>query len=268
MRIRAGYEISFDCPAPTPMLLMLNVRPERVGDLETPDTIYTNPDTPLRQYLDVFGNRCTRLVMSAGRTTLSSDFVIRDSGEPDPQSPEAVQHEVDQLPDSTIEFLLPSRYCDVELLNDLAWNTFGDTRPGWERVQAIVDYAHRRIEFGYHHARPTKTAHEAHDEGCGVCRDYAHLAITLCRCMNIPARYCTGYLGEIDVPPSGAPMDFSAWFQVWLGGAWRTFDARHNRPRAGRILMGVGRDATDVAMTTNFGPATLVDFRVITEALD
>lgn len=268
MRIRAGYEITFDCPAPTPMLLMLNVRPERVVDLETPDTIYTDPATPLRQYLDGFGNRCGRLVLPAGRTRLSSDFIVRDSGEPDPQSPQAVQHEVDDLPDGMITFLLPSRYCDVELLNDLAWATFGDTRPGWERVQAIVDYAHRRIEFGYHHARATKTAHDAHVEGCGVCRDYAHLAITLCRCMNIPARYCTGYLGEIDIPPTGAPMDFSAWFQVWLGGAWHTFDARHNRPRAGRILMGVGRDATDVAMTTNFGPATLADFQVITEALD
>lgn len=268
MRIRAGYEIAYDCPAPTPMLLMLHVRPERIGDLETSDAVTTDPVVPLRQYMDRFGNVCTRLVAPAGRITLRADFVIRDDGEPDPVVPDAIQHAVEDLPDHVIEFLLPSRYCELELLNDLAWKTFGDTPPGWARVQAIVDYAHERISFGYHHARPTKTANEAHEEGCGVCRDYAHLAITLCRCMNIPARYCTGYLGEIDVPPSGAPMDFSAWFQVWLGGAWRTFDARHNRPRVGRILMGVGRDATDVAITTNFGPMSLADFRVLTERLD
>ncbi|MGA0606674.1 transglutaminase-like domain-containing protein [Phenylobacterium sp. VNQ135] len=267
MRIRAGYEISYDCPAPTPMLLMLNVRPERAADLETPDTIQTEPVVPVRLYMDTFGNVCGRLVAPAGRITLRSDFVIRDDGEPDPQRPEAVQHAVEDLPDHVVEYLLPSRYCDTELLSDLAWRTFGDTPLGWARVQAVVDYAHARIAFGYQHARATRTAHEAHEEGCGVCRDYAHLAITLCRCLNIPARYCTGYLGDIGVPASDAPMDFSAWFQVWLGGTWHTFDARHNRPRIGRILMAVGRDATDVAITTHFGPAALSGFKVVTEEL-
>lgn len=267
MRIRAGYEISYDCPAPTPMLLMLNVRPERTPDLETPDTLRTEPAVAVRQYVDAFGNVCSRLVAPAGRITLSSDFVIRDSGAPDPVCPEAAQEPVEDLPDPVIEYLLPSRYCDLELLNDLAWATFGGTPAGWARVQAIVDYAHRRIEFGYHHASATRTAHEAHGEGRGVCRDYAHLAIALCRCMNIPARYCTGYLGDIGVPPADAPMDFSAWFEAWLGGAWRTFDARHNRPRIGRILMAVGRDAADVAITTHFGPASLAGFAVVTEAL-
>lgn len=265
MRIRAGYEISYDCPAPTPMLLMLNVRPERAADLETPDTIQTDPVVPVRLYVDTFGNVCGRLVAPAGRITLRSDFVIRDDGQPDPQCPGAIQHAVEDLPDQLVEYLLPSRYCDTELLSDLAWRTFGDTPPGWERVQAVVDYTHARIAFGYHHARATRTAHEAHEEGCGVCRDYAHLAITLCRCLNIPARYCTGYLGDIGVPPADAPMDFSAWFQVWLGGEWRTFDARHNRPRIGRILMAVGRDATDVAITTHFGRAGLAGFKVVTE---
>ncbi|WP_334164805.1 transglutaminase-like domain-containing protein [Phenylobacterium sp.] len=267
MRIRAGYEISYDCPGPTPMLLMLNVRPERQADLETADTVLPDPDLPVRQYLDAFGNVCSRVMAPGGRITFRADFVIRDSGEPDPADVEAEQHPVEDLPDSVIEYLLPSRYCDLELLSDLAWETFGSTPTGWARVQAIVDYAHERIRFGYEHARSTKTAHQAHEEGCGVCRDYAHLAITLCRSMNIPARYCTGYLGDIGVPPSGAPMDFSAWFEVFLGGRWRTFDARHNRPRIGRILMAVGRDATDVAITTHFGPATLSGFRVITEAL-
>ncbi|MCR5879314.1 transglutaminase family protein [Phenylobacterium sp. J367] len=267
MRIRAGYEISYDSPAPTPMLLMLNVRPELRGHLESPDTIFTDPPVPVRLYTDLFGNTCARLVAPAGRLTLSSDFVIRSDEAPDPVVADAVQHPVEDLPDEVIQFLLGSRYCETAPLNDLAWKLFADTPPGWARVQAIVDYAHQRITFGYEHARPTKTAHEAHEEGCGVCRDYAHLAITLCRCMNIPARYCTGYLGDLRVPPSGAPMDFSAWFQVWLGGAWRTFDARHNKPRVGRILQAVGRDATDVAITTHFGPSALVGFKVITEEL-
>jgi transglutaminase-like putative cysteine protease len=267
MRIRAGYEISYDCPAPTPMLLMLNVRPERVPSLETPDVIKTEPHVGLRQYVDTFGNLCTRLVAPAGRIIFRSDFVVRDDGQPEPSGAGAPQIAVDDLPDRVVEYLLPSRYCDMELLNDLAWAQFGKIEPGWPRVEAIVAYANRRIEFGYEHARPTKTAFEAHEERQGVCRDYAHLAITLCRCLNIPARYATGYLGDIGVPPSDTPMDFSACVQVYLGGEWHTVDPRHNRARIGRILMAVGRDATDVAIATTFGPATLSGFTVITEQL-
>jgi transglutaminase-like putative cysteine protease len=267
MRIRAGYQISYDCPAPTPLLLMLNIRPERAGDLETPDAIACDPAVPVRQYVDAFGNLCTRVTAPGGRITFRSDFVIHDDGLPDPVTPGVEQHPIEALPDGVLEYLLPSRYCELELLNDLAWKLFSGVEPGWPRVQAILDYAHRRIAFGYQHARATKTAWEAHEEQQGVCRDYAHLAITLCRCMNIPARYCTGYLGDIGIPPVDAPMDFSAWFQVWLGGAWRTLDARHNRPRIGRILMAVGRDATDVALTTAFGRADLAEFTVITEEL-
>jgi transglutaminase-like putative cysteine protease len=267
MRIRAGYEISYDCPAETPMLLMLNVRPERAADLETPDVLFSDPPRPIRAYVDDFGNVCTRVVAPAGRTIFRSDFVIHDSGQPEPAVRDAVQHPIDDLPDEVLQFLLPSRYCDMELLNNLAWMLFAGVPEGGARVQAILDYAHERITFGYQHARPTKTAFDAHEEQQGVCRDYAHLAITLCRCMNIPARYCTGYLGDIGVPPSAAPMDFSAWFQVWLDGGWRTCDARHNRQRIGRILMAVGRDATDVAITTNFGPAALSGFKVITDEL-
>jgi len=266
MRIRAGYEITYDCPAPTPMLLMLNVRPERLSDLETPDLIHTAPHVPLRQYRDQFGNLCSRILAPAGRMTLSADFVVRDSGRPDEVFPDAEQAPIDRLPDDVIVFLLGSRYCETQELNDLAWKLFGDVPPGWARAQAIVKYAHERITFGYEHARPTKTAFEAHEERLGVCRDYAHLAITLCRCMNIPARYCTGYLGDIGVPVVGE-MDFSAWMEVYLGGRWRTMDARHNKPRIGRIMMALGRDATDVAIITNFGPATLAGFKVVTDEL-
>jgi transglutaminase-like putative cysteine protease len=267
MRIRAGYEITYECPAPTPMLLMLNVRQERVGDLETPDVIRTEPLVPISQYRDLFGNLCSRLVAPAGRLVMSADFVIRDAGLPDVLTPDAPQLAVEDLPDEAVMYVLGSRYCETEHLSDLAWKLFGDTPSGWARVQAIVDYTHRRIKFGYEHARPSKTASEAHEEGLGVCRDYAHLAITLCRCMNIPARYVTGYMGDIREPPSGAAMDFSAWFEVYLGDRWHTFDARHNRLRIGRIPMARGRDATDVALVTNFGPATLAGFTVITQEL-
>lgn len=266
MRIRCGYEITYECPAPTPMLLMLNVRPERLVDLETPDVIRSEPSIDLTQYRDQFGNLCSRILAPAGRFTLSADFVIRDSGLPDGIFPDAEQMSVDRLPDDVIVFLLGSRYVETQELNDLAWKLFGDIPPGWARAQAIVAYAHDRITFGYQHARPTKTASQAHEERLGVCRDYAHLAIALCRCMNIPARYCTGYLGDIGVPVVG-DMDFSAWMEVYLGGAWRTLDARHNKPRIGRVKMAVGRDATDVAIITNFGPATLAGFKVITDEL-
>jgi len=267
MLIKAGYTISYDCPAPTPMLMMLNVRPERARDLLTPDTLRCDPAVPVRQYLDAFGNICSRVLAPAANITFHTEFVIRDSGAPDPAFPAAEQHAIDELPNEVIGYLLPSRYCDLEFLSDLAWDQFGAAEPGWARVQAIADYAHDRIAFGYEHARSTRTAAEAHEERRGVCRDYAHLAITLCRCVNIPARYCTGYLGDIAVPPVDAPMDFSAWFQVWLGGEWRTFDARHNVPRVGRILMAVGRDAADVAITTTFGSAKLGQFRVVTDEL-
>lgn len=265
MKIRAGYELVYDCPQPTPMLLVLNVHPSRAPDLLTPDRIAFDPPIPAAPYHDGFGNLCTRIVAPAGRLTISNDFLVADSGEPDPSAPDAVQHPVEDLPDEALVFLLGSRYCETDLLSDTAWSLFGSVRPGWERVQAICAYVHRRVTFGYEHARPTKTAHHAYMEQQGVCRDFAHLAITFCRCMNIPARYCTGYLGDIGVPPADAPMDFSGWFDAYLGGRWHTFDARHNRPRIGRILMARGRDATDVALSTNFGPATLSGFKVVTD---
>ncbi len=265
MLIRAGFNIAFQCPERTTFALALSIRPERQQDLITPDIIAVSPKAPMHHYRDVFGNRCSRVVVEPGQAAFTSDFLIQDSGRPDPVAPDAVQHAIEDLPDEVLSFLLPSRYCEVEQLMQTAWSLFGSTPPGWARVQAIVDYVHERVRFSYGHARPTKTAFEVHAEQHGVCRDFAHLAIALCRCMNIPARYCTGYLGDIGIEPIDAPMDFSAWFQVFLGGAWRTFDARHNRPRIGRILIAVGRDATDVAISTAFGQAVLTQFKVVTE---
>jgi transglutaminase-like putative cysteine protease len=265
MLIRAGYEIAYDCVFPTPMLLVLSVRPERLADLQTPQVMRCDRDVEVHEYRDGFGNICHRLLAPEGRITFSADFLIRDSGLPDEIDRDAIQHPIEQLPDEVLVYLLGSRYCETDHLMDQAWSLFGAVRGGWARVQAIVDYTHERVTFGYHHARSTRTAHEAHMEQFGVCRDFAHLAVTLCRCMNIPARYCTGYLGDIGVPPIDAAMDFSAWFQAFIGGRWQTFDARHNRPRIGRILQGYGRDATDVAISTAFGPARLANFHVITD---
>ncbi|MGF7162075.1 transglutaminase-like putative cysteine protease [Rhodoligotrophos appendicifer] len=265
MKIRAGYEIAFDCVQPTPMLLMLSVHPSREPDLISPDQISVDPPVPLTSYVDTFGNTCTRVTAPAGRVTFRNDFLINDTGLPDRAVPEARQLPVEELPDDVLIFLLGSRYCDTDRLADLAWATFGNHPKGWPLVQAIVAYAHDRITFGYEHASATRTAYEGHSEGRGVCRDFAHLAVTLCRCMNIPARYCTGYLGDIGVPKDPAPMDFSAWFEAYLDGEWYTFDARHNKPRIGRIVMARGRDATDVAISTNFGPTTLVTFDVVTD---
>lgn len=269
MLIRAGYEIAYDCPQPTPMVLMLSVHPSRAADLRAPGYITFDPPVPSSAYRDGFGNTCTRIVAPAGRLTIATDFLIEDGGLPDDHAPDAGQVPVEHLPDDALVFLLGSRYCETDLLSDLAWSLFGGTAPGWARVQAIVDFAHERITFGYPNARDTRTAWEAYQERRGVCRDFAHLAVALCRCMNIPARYCTGYLGDIGVPPVDSPMDFSAWFEVYLagpqGGRWYTFDARHNTPRIGRILMARGRDATDVALTTTFGKHALAGFRVVTD---
>lgn len=266
MRIRTGFEITYDCPTPVPMLLTLSVHPSRRADLETPDWLRTDPMLDVRQYIDGYGNICSRVMAPAGRLVLSADFIVHDTGLPDEYAPDAAQHAVEDLPDDVIVFLLGSRYCETDRLSEIAWSLFQNTPPGWARVQAIVDFVHRHIKFGYEHARPTKTAYEAYCEGQGVCRDYAHLAVAFCRCMNIPARYCTGYLGDIGVPVIGV-MDFSAWFEVWLGGRWHTFDARNNMPRIGRVLIARGRDATDVAIANTFGPAILADFKVVSEEL-
>jgi transglutaminase-like putative cysteine protease len=262
MHIKAGYEITFDCGKPTPMLLVLSVHPSRLPDLLTPQDIAFDRDVTHEDYLDGFGNVCTRTTLPSGLTTIRNEFVIEDSGLPDVLTPGARQHPIEELPTETLVYLLGSRYCETDRLGDVAWALFAGTEPGWARVQAICDYAHERITFGYHHARGDKSAWEAYTDRTGVCRDYAHLAIAFCRCMNIPARYCTGYMGDIGVPVVD-PMDFSAWFEVYLGGAWHTFDARNNKPRIGRILIARGRDATDVAISTSFGASRLAAFNVV-----
>ena len=262
MRIRAGFKLTYDCPSPSPMLLMLSIRPELQPDLETPSFLSVSPDIPVHQFIDSFGNVCSRILAPAGRLVLSSDFIIRNGGEHEPLPIGAVQHAIEDLPDEVLPFLLGSRYCQTDLMSDLAWSLFGRTELGWKRVEAIVNYAHERIEFGYQHARCTKTAWDAHEERKGVCRDYAHLAVTLCRAMNIPARYCTGYLGDMGTLPPYGPMDFAAWIEVYLGGRWYLFDPRNNIPRLGRILIARGRDAADVPITHTFGPNRLETFKV------
>ena len=265
MRIKAGFTIAFITDVPTPVTALLNVHPSRNRDLLTPQRVEVSPHVALYEYRDVFGNTATRLTMPAGRTTLQSEFVIEDSGLPDERAPDVPVTPVADLPEDALQFLLPSRYCETDLLSQFAWNMFGSINSARDRVEAIVDWVHNHITFGYHFARNTRTAHQGFQERVGVCRDFAHLAVTLCRAVNVPARYCTGYLGDIGVPPVDAPMDFSAWFEVYVDGNWYTYDARHNHPRIGRILMARGRDATDVAITTTFGLSTLAQFEVVTE---
>lgn len=266
MRINAGYTISYDCAGFVPMLLTLSVHPSRRGDLETADWIKTTPAVEVRQYLDLFGNICSRVLAPPGRFELSADFIVEDSGLVDDFAPEAEQIAVHNLPDEVLVYLLGSRYCETDRLTDLAWRLFGATPLGWSRVQAIVDFVHNHIRFDYQQARPTKGSFEAYQEAQGVCRDYAHLAITFCRCLNIPARYCTGYLGDIGVPIVGE-MDFSAWFEAYLGGRWYAFDPRNHIRRIGRVLIAQGRDATDAAISSTFGTAFLAGFKIVSEDL-
>jgi transglutaminase-like putative cysteine protease len=265
MLIRLGYDIQFKIPQPTSMIAMLHVYPTRSMDLREPDTLHVDPAAAIEEHIDDFGNICSRFEAPVGDLRLWSSTLIEDSGEPDARDETAPLNEVQNLPPDTLRYLLASRYCEVDCLSDMATKLFGHLAPGWPTVQAICDWVHRRTTFGYNFARITKTAMDVYNERRGVCRDFQHLAITLCRSMKIPARYATGYLGDIGVPVSDSPMDFSAWFEVYLGDRWWAFDARHNAPRIGRVLMAVGRDAADVAITTSFGSAILTRFTVVTD---
>lgn len=265
MQLRIGYELRYHFPQPTPVIMMLNVHDTRIPDLERPDAIVLEPSVPISGYCDVFGNQCCRILAPAGAMCISTDTVVRDTGLPDLSAPDAAQVPIQDLPDDTLTFLIASRYCDSDRLLDLAWTLFGRTRPGWARVQAISDFVHQRIAFGYEHARVSRSASQAYEERRGVCRDYAHLGIAFCRALNIPARYCTGYLSDVGTPPPYPPGDFAAWFEAYLGGRWHAFDPRNNVPRIGRVLLARGRDAADVAITTTFGPNTLQGFRVWTD---
>lgn len=267
MLIRVGFEIDYHFPQPTPLILMLSVHHSRVSDLVVPDHLFINPSVPSSAYRDSFGNWCMRLVAPSGPMRISADAQVRDHGQREIIPYDVPQTPVEYLPEETLVYLLGSRYCETEKLAATAWQLFGNGPTGGARVQAVCDYVHNHIRFGYAHARPSKTAYEAWQERAGVCRDFAHLALTLCRCLNIPARYCAGYLGDIGVPPMNAPMDFAGWFEAFLDGRWYTFDARNNTPRIGRILMSRGRDAADVAITTTFGPHSLNGFRVWTDEI-
>ncbi len=265
MLIQIGYDIQFEMPSTAAMIAMLRVHPSRAPHLRTPDWVQTDPQVQIDEYRDSFGNVCSRFVAPAGPIRIYSSALIEDSGEQDPVSLQAYQTPVQNLPPEVLRFLLASRYCEVDRFSDIAHSLFGQTQPGWQRVAAICTWVHQAVTFGYHLARPTKTAMDVYTERGGVCRDFQHLAITFCRCMGIPARYATGYLGDIGVPPDNAPMDFAAWFEAYLGDRWWTFDARHNKPRIGRVLIATGRDAADVAITTSFGIALMKSFKVVTE---
>jgi transglutaminase-like putative cysteine protease len=267
MLIKLGYDIQFDVPSAVPFVGLLSVHPSRSHDLRAPDDLQVDPAAPVAYYIDSFGNRCARFRAQQGSVRLFGSTLIEDSGAPDPVAPWARELDIEDLPEDTVQYLLSSRYCEVDLLSNTAAQLFGGVPRGWQRVQAVCDWVHNHVTFGYEYARRTRTALEVFNERVGVCRDFQHLAVTLCRCLNIPARYATGYLGDIGVPFSPAPMDFSAWFEVYLENRWWSFDARHNTPRIGRILMATGRDAADVAITTSFGAAYLTKFEVVTEEM-
>lgn len=265
MRIRLGFDIVYSCQTPTPTLFKLLVEPERARDLIGGEPILADNGLVLSPYVDAFGNRCLRGVSQPGRTRIHLDALIEDDGTHDPQDHAAQEVPLADLPPETLQFLQPSRYCESDALSQFAWNQFGHTAPGWARAQAIVDFAHAQIRFGYPDANIFRTAQSALNDRVGVCRDYAHLAVALLRAMNIPARYCNGYMGDIGVPPDPAPMDFNAWCEAYLGGRWYTFDARHNTPRIGRVVICRGMDAADCAMIHTFGPHWLERFHVVTE---
>ncbi|MGV1089133.1 MAG: transglutaminase-like domain-containing protein, partial [Mycobacterium sp.] len=262
MRINVGFEMIYDCPQPTPMIFNLNVHFTRVSDLIGRDDLVFDPPVPVDAYRDSFGNWCTRIVAPAGRTRVTANAIVRDTGLPDAIVPTAQQIPVEELPVDTLVYLLGSRYCETDRLSQTAWELFENAPTGWGRVQAICDFVHQHVTFGYEHANVTQTALETFNKRTGVCRDFNHLAVAFCRCMNIPARYCTGYLGEIGMPPPYGTMDFAAWFEVFLDGHWYTFDARNNIPRIGRVLIARGRDASDVALSNAFGDNTLASFTV------
>lgn len=268
MRIQLGCRLSFQLPAPTPMILLLNVHYSRAGDLERPDLLRTTPAASVESYRDSFGNWCSRLVAPAGAFSVSTEGVIRDAGLPDPVDLSAMQHPVEQLPSDVLTFLLPSRYCETDVLSDFAWKQFHSTPPGWARVQAVCDFVHNHIRFGYEHSSAIRTAAETLRDGIGVCRDFTHLAVTLCRCLNIPARYCTGYISDIGQPPPYEPMDFAAWMEVYLGGRWWVFDPRNNDIRYGRVLIAQGRDAADVPLAHSFGRHEITGFEVWIDRAD
>lgn len=258
MLIRYGNELTVDCLQPTPMICLLDERSEYAPAIRQQSGLVICPAVATTSFTDVYGNSVRRLVAPLGHLTISRSAIIEVSGDPDPVAADAWEVPIEKLPNECLVFLLASRYCETDRLSDLAWALFGDTA----RVQAICDFVHTHLTFGYEYARPTRTALEAYEERLGVCRDCTHLAVTFCRCMNIPARYVNGFLGDIGVPPDPSPMDYNAWFEAYLDGRWFVFDARHNIPRIGRINVARGRDAMDVPLATSLGRHELKQFKV------
>jgi transglutaminase-like putative cysteine protease len=265
MLIQTGFDLAFTAENATPMVIMLSIHPSRFGDIVGSETIVAEPSVPIHFYNDSFGNLCGRLTAPTGGVRLRGRALVHDTGMLDAVDLNAIQHPIEELPDECLIYLMSSRYCETDKLTDLAWSLFGTTSADWTRVQAISSFVHNHLTFGYEHASSTKSAYDAYVQKQGVCRDFAHLALTLCRCMNIPARYVTGYLGDIGIPFDGSPMDFSGWFEVYMSGKWHVCDARHNTRRIGRIVMGTGRDAADVALTTSFGRMEMSSFQVFTD---
>jgi transglutaminase-like putative cysteine protease len=268
MHIRYGYDIALELAQPATILAMADVHSDFRRDIVEETELEVAPAMGVERFVDDSGNVVRRLSAPAGPVSLRLQGVFRSDGREDEVDPAAEAVGASDLPSETLPFLRASRYCETDLLSDIAWANFGSISGGWARVQAICDFVHQRLRFSYPEARPTRTANEALAEGVGVCRDFTHLAVTLCRCLNIPARYCNGYLGDIGVPPDPAPMDFNAWFEAYLGRRWFTFDARHNCPRIGRILIARGRDAADIPMITTFGSHALTRFTVVTEEIE
>ncbi|MGA2645474.1 MAG: transglutaminase family protein [Candidatus Sulfotelmatobacter sp.] len=265
MLIRLGYDIQFETVGEVPIVTLLNVHPSRTAFLREPDEMHTDPLVKVESFEDSFGNHSCRLVAPSGKIRFQNSTLIEDSGKPDLEDPEAPEVPIDQLPPNVLPYLMNSRYCEVDLLSNTAAELFWSAPKGWKRVQAVCDWVHSKVTFGYEFSSPVRSALGVFTERVGVCRDFQHLAIAFCRALNIPARYATGYLGDIGVIVAPSPMDFSAWFEVYLGDRWWTFDARHNLRRIGRVLMATGRDATDCAMTTSFGRAKLINFQVTTD---
>ncbi len=260
-RIRVGCELVFEPTVPTPAVLQ--VQPRRADDQPLlSERLASAPNAALEEFTDFYGNRCQRLILAAGTNTLTYDAEVEVAAGPEATNRSAVELTPDQVPPELLHFTLPSRYCLSDELGDAAWDLFRGVQPGWTRVQAICDWVHANLRFRYGSSTPRTTAADVYRQREGVCRDFAHLAVTFCRAFNIPSRYVFGYIPDIGVPPSVEPMDFCAWFEVYLEGGWWTFDARNNIPRIGRCVIGRGRDALDVAMVTTYGQVPLTGFRV------
>ena len=265
MLIRYGYELEFFCPQPVMMVCLLDTHTDFIQHVKWQGPFQTSVAVECEIYRDAHGNDVRRFMAPAGTLRITRDQVYETDGKVDPVVWDAKEVPLHEVPGHYLVYLLGSRYCETDKLSNIAWNLFGNVAPGWQRVQAICDFVNNHLTFGYQYARATRTAFEAYEERVGVCRDFAHLAVTLCRCMNIPTRYANGFLGDIGIPPDPAPMDYNAWMEVYLDHKWWIFDARHNVPRIGRITVSRGRDATDIPLATSFGPHFLNLFKVWTD---